>query len=84
LDAGNEEALLALGRPASKKRQGTKSRKVWHRLCRERYGDLIFAPAVTDAMLAQGDLDGCAQGKLEERSGHLGRRVDRINGQSAG
>jgi hypothetical protein len=36
----------ALRRPASKKRQGTKSREVWRRLCRERYGDLIFAPAV--------------------------------------
>jgi hypothetical protein len=40
----HEETPLALGRPASKKRQGTKSREVRRRLCRERYGDLIFAP----------------------------------------
>jgi MFS family permease len=30
-----------------------------------------------------GDLDGCAQGRLEERNGHLGRRVDGINERSA-
>jgi hypothetical protein len=75
---------LALGRPASKKRQGTKSREVWRRLCRERYGDLIFAPAVmVDAMPAPGDLHGCAQGSLEARNGYLGRRVDRVDGRSA-
>jgi len=46
LDAGNDERRVVLRRPASKKRQGTKSREVSRRLCRERYGDLIFAPAV--------------------------------------
>jgi hypothetical protein len=35
------------------------------------------------AMLAQSDLDGCAQGSQEECNGHLGRRVDRVNGRSA-
>jgi hypothetical protein len=75
---------LALRRAASKKRQGTKSREVWRRLCRERYGDLIFAPAVmVGAMPAPGDLDRCAQGSLEARNGYLGGRVDLINGQSA-
>jgi hypothetical protein len=76
---------LALGRPASKKRQGTKSREVWRRRCRERYGDLIFAPAVmVGAMRASGDLHGCAQGSLEACSGYLGRGVDRIDWRSAG
>ena len=37
---------LAFGPSVSKKRQGTKSREVWRQPCRERYGDLIFAPAV--------------------------------------
>src|SRR5262249_23734034 len=46
LDAGNGEWLLALGPPASKKRQGTKSREVGHRLSSEHYGDLILTPAV--------------------------------------
>ena len=83
LDAGNDERLLVLGRPASKKRQGTKSREVGHRLSSERYGDLILTPAVmVGAMLAQGDLEGCAR-RLEESDGHLGSRVDGINGRSA-
>jgi hypothetical protein len=66
----HDEEVLALRRSASKRRQGTKSREVWGRLCRERYGDLIFAPAVMmGAMLGSGDLDGCAQGSLESRKG---------------
>jgi hypothetical protein len=79
-----DETLLALGRPASKKRQGTKSREVGYRLSSERYGDLPLAPAMmVGTMLAQCDLDGYAQGSLEERNGHLGSRVDGINGRSA-
>ena len=81
LDAGNDETLLALRRPASKKRQGTKSREVGHRLSSGRYGDLMLTSAVmVGALLARGYLDGCAQGSLEECNGHLGSRVDRING----
>jgi hypothetical protein len=76
--------LLALRRPAAKKRQGTKSREVGYWLSSERYGDLTLAPAVmAGAMLAQGDLDGYAQGSLEECNGPLGSRVDGINGRSA-
>ena len=75
---------LALGRPASKKRQGTKSREVWRRLGGDRYGDLIFAPPVmVGAMRAAVDLEGCSQGSLEACNGYLGRRVDRIDGRSA-
>ena len=36
LDAGNDETLLALRRPASKKRQGTKSPEVRRRRGSER------------------------------------------------
>ena len=36
---GNDETIHALRRPASEKRQGTKSRGVGHRLGSERYGD---------------------------------------------
>jgi hypothetical protein len=51
----------------------------------DRYGDLIFAPVVKlGAMQAQGDLDGCAEGSLEECNGHPGGRVESINGRSAG
>ena len=79
----HDERRLALRRPASKKRQGTKSLEVWHRLGSERYGDLIFAPAMmVGTKLAPGNLDGC-EGGLEACNGHLGGRVDRINGRSA-
>jgi hypothetical protein len=37
LDAGNDETLRRLNWPASKKRQGTKSREVGHRLSSGRY-----------------------------------------------
>ena len=37
-------AIRALRRPATEKRQGTKSREVGHRLSSERYGDLMPAP----------------------------------------
>jgi hypothetical protein len=48
LDAGNDETLGRLSWPASKKRQGTKSREVWH-------------PAVQRVLCGSyvgGDLDG--------------------------
>ncbi len=38
LDAGNNETLCTLSEPASKKRQGAKSREVGQRLSSERYG----------------------------------------------
>src|SRR6267154_5086072 len=40
----HDDAIHALLRPASEKRQGTKSREVGHWRCRGRYGDLIAAP----------------------------------------
>ncbi len=43
LDAGGTKALRRLRRPASKKRQGTKSRSAGQRLGVERYGDLRLA-----------------------------------------
>ena len=80
----DDERRLALRRPASKKRQGTKSREVWRRLGGERYGDLILAPAMmVGAKLARGDLDGCGGGTWKRAMGSLGGRVDRINGRSA-
>jgi len=79
----HDERRLALRRAASKKRQGTKSREVWLRPGGERYGDLIFAPAMmVDAKLAAGDLDGCG-GAAWKRNGRVGGRVERINGRSA-
>jgi hypothetical protein len=42
-DAGTHDANHALRRPASEKRQGTKSRKVGHSRCRGLYGDSAAA-----------------------------------------
>jgi hypothetical protein len=42
-DAGNDGLFHALMRPASEKRQGTKSRWVGHGRCSGRYGDLTTA-----------------------------------------
>ena len=39
-DCWHDAAIHALRRPASEKRQGTKSREVGHWWCRGRYGDL--------------------------------------------
>ena len=44
LDAGNNETFRTLREPAFKKRQGTKSRGVRHRLGSGGYGDLMPAP----------------------------------------
>ena len=47
-DAGNDKTIHALWRPASEKRQGTKSRWVGHRQCSGRYGDLAVGVSVGD------------------------------------
>jgi len=46
LDAGEYNGSHALDRPASKKRQGTKSRSVVRRRCGARYGDYMSAGTV--------------------------------------
>jgi hypothetical protein len=51
------ETIHALGRPASEKRQGTKSRWVGHRRCSGLYGELAL---------------GCGAGRFD-RSGRAGR-----------
>jgi hypothetical protein len=40
------DTIRTLRRPATEKRQGTKSPELGHRLRSERYGDLILTPAV--------------------------------------
>jgi hypothetical protein len=58
---------LALRRPASKKRQGTKSREAWERLGGERYGDFRLAPSsLGGATLGRRCLDACTQGWARE------------------
>ena len=80
LDAGNDEALGGLSWPASKKRQGTKSREVGHRRGSGRYGDLMAAPnSVVDVTPTGRGRGICTQARLEAYNRHLGKRSERIN-----
>jgi hypothetical protein len=84
-DAGNDEARHTLGRPASEKRQGTKSREVRHGRCRGLYGDLAAASdwggwLGGPAPIALPRRMGLGNG-LNERHGAL---PDRVGGATAG
>ena len=81
----HDVAIRALMRPASEKRQGTKSREVGQRRFSERYGDLMSAPtSMAGATLARGDLAVCAQGSPGACTKELGRPSQRINERSVG
>jgi hypothetical protein len=72
------ETIGALLRPATEKRQGTKSREVGHRLGSKRYEDCMSALAPMEGMTpARGDVG-------VERGGHLGERAECINGRVGG
>ncbi len=59
----HHERRLLLRRPASKKRQGTKSREGWAPCGRPALRDLIVAPVMmVGAKLARGDLDSVGSG----------------------
>jgi hypothetical protein len=86
-NAGYDNAIHGLMRPAFEKRQGTKSREVREKRCRGRYGDLMSAPAsMAGATPARGDLRVCTQASLgaenwlsgDAQSASTGaRRIDR-------
>src|ERR1700739_808147 len=64
LDAGNNETFRTLRGPASKKRQGTKSREVGHRPSSGRYEDSMPAPlSMVSATRARGDVQFLHAGK---------------------
>jgi hypothetical protein len=78
------ETLGMLSWPASKKRQGTKSRGSWVLVGNGRYGDLM--PALT--LRVEVTPAGCGRrirslARLEARNGHLGKRAERINERTA-
>jgi hypothetical protein len=83
-DAGNDVTLHALMRPASEKRQGTKSREVGQRWCSERYGDYMLAPIWNCARNASTTSPACLQ---QVRSGECNSgfvaRSERNSGPSA-
>jgi hypothetical protein len=81
LDAGNNETLHTLSDPASKKRQGTKSRAVGQRLGSERYGDLMLAPTwMVRATRARRRMHVCTCWRSRECGGHFGGHAECING----
>jgi hypothetical protein len=76
----HDEPFDALRRPASKKRECTKSRDVWRWRRSGRYGDLMAAVDVTPT--------GCGRristlARLEAHNMHLGKRSERINERRA-
>ena len=75
----HDEPFHALWRPASKKRQGTKSREVGHRRCSGRYGDLMAAPSWRVDVTPTGrGRRICTLARLEGCNRHLGKRLERI------
>src|SRR5450756_375289 len=80
----HDEPFRALWRPASKKREGTKSREVWHWRCCGRYGDLIAAPGWRVDVTPT----GCGRrisplARLEAYNRHLSKRLKRIKERTA-
>ena len=64
---------------ASEKRQGTKSREVWHRRGRGRYGDLMLVPnSGMEVMSAECGRRICIL-RPEAGDGRLGKRFEPIN-----
>jgi len=80
----HDQPFHARWRPASKKRQGTKSREVWHWRCRGRYGDLIAAPGWRVDVTPR----GCGRrisplARLEAYNRPLSKRLKRIKERTA-
>jgi hypothetical protein len=83
-DAGNDVTFHALMRPASEKRQGTKSREVGQRWCSERYGDYMLAPIWNCARNASTTSPACLQQvRSGECNSHFVARSERYSGPSA-
>jgi hypothetical protein len=83
LDAGNKEMIRRLNWPASKKRQGTKSREVGQRLGGERYGDLMAAPmSMTGGTPGRCQLRICTYARWGECRRHFGWCSERIKVRS--
>jgi len=77
----DDETDHALKRPATKKRQGTKSRAVG--VGSKRYGDCMSALlSMVGATAAPDDVYVCVQGNPGECNGHLGGHAECINGRS--
>jgi hypothetical protein len=84
-----DERRLTLRRPASKKRQGTKSREVGERQGSERYGDLMLAPSFAGGRDTEAMRPACLDAGAGERENGVSAgarsvstgagRIDRVN-----
>ena len=80
----HDETYRLLSSPASKKRQGTKSREVWHRQGSGRYGDLIRAPTLLVNVTQGGwDLRMDVQTMPRAHDGHRSAGSECANGHLA-
>jgi hypothetical protein len=78
----NDETVRLLSEPASKKRQGTKSREVGYRQRSERYEDCMSASlSMVGATPARRDVHVGMQGNRGECNGHLAGMRMCINGR---
>jgi len=75
----HDEPFHALRRPASKKRECTKSREVWHWRCSGRYGDLMAAPSWRVDVTPTGCGRPISPLARLEAYRHPGERLERIN-----
>ena len=83
MDAGNDETFRTLNWPASKKRQGTKSREVGHWPGSGRYEDLMRAPSsMIEVRLTGFELFVCRYGRSTGCREPLGRCSERIDARS--
>ena len=73
LDAGGIETLRTLGKPASKKRQGAKSREAGPRLGVGRYGEFRLAAHSVEARHWGSDSDVCTRRRAREGKKRPGR-----------
>ena len=84
LDAGNDERLGRLSWPASKKRQGTKSREVGHWLAASAHGDLMLAAvSIMGGTPVRRDVHVRMQVSPGECNGRLGEHTEFVNGRLA-
>src|SRR5260370_8940076 len=73
----HDDPFHVLWRPASKKRQGTKSREVGHRRCNGRYGGLMAAPSWRGDVTPKGFARrACALRRFERGKTQIGKGVD--------
>jgi hypothetical protein len=76
----HDEPFHALWRPASKKRQGTKSREVGQRRGNGRYGDLMASLSLmVDVIPTECGRRICTVAGLEARNRHIDKCLERIN-----